>query len=57
MRQIKRKSGTTQFPTEAVWPGNNSCQGSSTASLRTRRGLDTSLPSRPFLRYVGNGEV
>ena len=27
------------------------------ASRRIRRGLDTSLPPRPFLRYVGNGEV
>jgi hypothetical protein len=32
-------------------------EGSATALRRTRRGLDTSLPSRPFLRYVGNGEV
>lgn len=38
-------------------PGSGSCQGSATASRRTRRGLDTSLPPRPFLRYVGNGEV
>ena len=38
-------------------PASGSCQGSATASRRIRRGLDTSLPPRPFLRYVGNGEV
>jgi hypothetical protein len=47
----------SQVPTNPSIAGERLVSRLTTASRRTRRGLDTSLTPGPFLRHVGNVQV